>query len=111
VTADATAAGNAISISFTPAAKVAWADDAVVTFIEDYTIGAVAMHRQAVAFASRRTDNVYPGGSMISNMFDATSGLALGLEITRQYKRTNVEFSCLWGSTMARPEAFVKLIS
>lgn len=111
VTADATAAANAITISFTPAAKVAWADNAVVTFIEDYTIGAVAMHRQAIAFASRRTDNVYPGGSMISNMFDPTSGLSLGLEITRQYKRTNVEFSCLWGATMARPEAFVKLIN
>ena len=114
VTADATAGAvnpNEIEITFSPSVKVAWADDSLVTFLPDYQLGGAVMHRQAIAFASRRTDDVYAGGSMITNMFDSHSGLALCLEITRQYKRTNVEFSCLWGSTMARPEAFVKMLS
>jgi hypothetical protein len=111
ITADVTASGNAATISFTPAAKVAWANNAVVTFIADYDISGVAMSNQAIAFASRRTDNVYAGGSMLSNMFDPVSGLSLCMEVTRQYMRTNITLSCLWGSTLARPEAFVKIIS
>lgn len=111
ISQDATASGNEITINFTPASGQAWTAGSLVTFLEDYTISGVAMHRQALAFASRRTDNVFPGGSMLNNFFDPNSGLSLSMEITRQYKQTNVELSCLWGSTLVRPESLVKLIS
>jgi hypothetical protein len=111
VTANATAAGNAITVSFDPPAKVAWADNAVVTFVANHDVAAIAMHPEAFAFASRRLDNiVFHGGNMIRSMYDPASGLTLTLEISRQYHQTVAEFSCLWGSTLMRPECAVRIL-
>jgi hypothetical protein len=112
VTAAATASSNAIaSVSFSPAAKVAWADNAVVTFVASHDVACLALHRQAIAFASKPLDDVtLEGGSQIRQIPDPVSGLTLCLEITRQYKQTVAEFSCLWGSTLARPECAVRIL-
>lgn len=112
VTANVTAAANAIaSVSFQPPAKVAWADNAVVTFLASHAIAGLAMHQSAIAFASKPLDNVmFEGGSQIRQYPDPMSGLTLCLEISRQYKQTVAEFSCLWGSTLARPECAVRLL-
>lgn len=111
VTANAVAAGNAITVSFTPGAKVAWADDSQVTFVADHDVAGVAMHKQAFAFASRPLDNVmFEGSSALRQYPDPVSGLSLCLEMTRQYKQTVAEFSLLWGSTLARPEAAVRIL-
>lgn len=112
VTANATAASNAIaSVSFSPPAKVAWADNAAVTFVSNHDVAGVAMHPQAIAFASKPLDDViFEGGSQIRQISDPVSGLTLNLEITRQYKQTVAEFSCLWGSTLARPECAVRIL-
>ena len=112
VTVAATASSNAIaSVSFSPAAKVAWADNAVVTFVADHDVAGLALHPQAIAFASKPLDNVtLEGGSQMRQMYDFVTGLTLCLEITRQYKQTVAEFSCLWGSTLARPECAVRIL-
>lgn len=111
VTANATAAGNAITVSFSPAAKVAWADDAQVTFVGDHDVAGVAMHKQAFAFASRPLDNVmFEGASALRQIPDPVSGLTLCLEMTRQYKQTVAEFSILWGSALVRPEGAVRIL-
>jgi hypothetical protein len=113
VTANATASGNAIaSMAFSPSARVAWADNAVVTFVANHAVAGLAIHPQAIAFASKPLDNVMPegGGGTARQMFDPVSGLTLCLEITRQYKQTVAEFSCLWGSTLARPECAVRIL-
>lgn len=112
VTGNFTAAGNAIAgLTFSPAAKVAWADDSVVTFVDDHALAGMVMHKQAFAFASRPLDNVmFQGGSQIRQMTDPLTGLSLCMEMTRQYKQTVAEFSLLWGSTLVRPECAVRLL-
>jgi len=107
-----TASGNAITgLTFSPAAKVAWADNAVITFVASHDVAGLALHRQALAFASKPLDDVtLEGGSQIRQIPDPVSGLTLCLEITRQYKQTVAEFSCLWGSTLARPECAVRIL-
>lgn len=113
VTTNKTASGNAISgMGFSPGAKVAWADNAVVTFVADHDVAGLALHPQAIAFASKPLDTTIPetGASNIRQMFDPVSGLTLCLEITRQYKQTVAEFSCLWGSTLVRPECAVRIL-
>lgn len=112
VTENKTASSNAISaLAFSPPAKVAWADNAVVTFVADHDVAALALHRQAIAFASKPLDDVtLEGGSQIRQIPDPVSGLTLCLEITRQYKQTVAEFSCLWGSALVRPECAVRIL-
>lgn len=112
VTAAVTAAANAIaSMSFSPPAKVAWADNTVVRFVASHLLAGLALHPQAIAFASKPMDNVlFEGGSQIRQYPDPMTGLTLCLEITRQYKQTVAEFSCLWGSTLARPECAVRIL-
>jgi hypothetical protein len=112
VTANVTASSNALaSVSFDPSAKVAWADNAVVTFVASHDVAGLALHKQALAFASKPLDDVtLEGGSQIRQIPDPVSGLTLCLEITRQYKQTVAEFSCLWGSTLARPECAVRIL-
>lgn len=112
VTANATAAANAITVSFDPPAKVAWADNAQVTFVADHDLAGLAMQRQAIAFASRPliTEVGFSGGNLVREMPDPHSGLVLNMEISREYKRTKVDFSCLWGSTVVRPESAVRIL-
>lgn len=112
VTGNKTASSNAISaLAFSPPAKVAWADNAVITFVASHDVAGLALHRQALAFASKPLDDVtLEGGSQIRQIPDPVSGLTLCLEITRQYKQTVAEFSCLWGSTLARPECAVRIL-
>ena len=112
VTGNKTASSNAISaLAFAPPAKVAWADNAVITFVASHDVAGLALHRQAIAFASKPLDDVtIQGGSEIRQIPDPVSGLTLCLEITRQYKQTVAEFSCLWGSTLARPECAVRIL-
>lgn len=112
VTADATAAANAITVSFSPAAKVAWADNAAVTFVADHDLAGLAMQKQAIAFASRPlvTEVGFSGGNLVREFPDPHSGLVVSMEISREHKRTKVNFSCLWGSTLVRPQAAVRLL-
>lgn len=112
VTANATASGNAIaSMAFSPSARVAWADNSAITFVANHDVAGLALHKQAIAFASKPLDDVtIQGGSEIRQIFDPISGLTLCLEISRQYKQTVAEFSCLWGSTLARPESAVRIL-
>jgi hypothetical protein len=95
VTADATAAANAIAgMEFLPASKVAWADDAVVTFRDDHVVNLV-FHRDAFAFATRPLASqglVMPGGNQILSMRDPQTGMVLRLEVKRQHKQTVWEF-------------------
>lgn len=107
-----TAAANAIAgLTFSPAATAPFADNAVVTFVANHALAAVAMHPQAICFASKPLDNVtFEGGSLIRQYPDPMSGLTVCLEITRQYKQTVAEFSCLWGSSLVRPECLVRIM-
>ena len=111
VTAPATAAGNQITVNFAPATDDGFADDAQVTFVADHDIAGIAMHRQAICFASKPMSDVeFAGGVQIREIPDQETGLVVRLEVSRQYHQTVAEFSCLWGATVARPECGVIIL-
>ena len=112
VTAGATAGSNAIAgLAFSPAAKVAWADNAVVTF-DGGGSGAtnhvpnLAFHPDAFAFASAPiADSMIPGvGGPMLSVPDAISGLNLRLSVTREHYQTTWRFDILYGVKTVRPE-------
>lgn len=111
VTANAAASSNAIaSVSFSPPAKVAWANNAVVTFVASHEVAAIAMQREAFAFASRPTAPAFEGGNEFMSIPDPMSGLVLQMEMSREHYQTKVAFSCLWGSVLAQPSSAVRVL-
>jgi hypothetical protein len=105
--ATVTAATNAITgMTFSPPAKVAWADDAVLTVKGSHTVN-MAFHRDAFAFAQRPllTNTVDLAlGSEIMSMQDPVTGVVLRLEVSRQHKQVVWEFDVLYGAKLVRPE-------
>lgn len=102
---------NEILINYFPANTRFLDDDEIVRFLPNHAIAGLAMHPQAIAFASKPLDNVmFEGGNMIRQYPDPHSGLTICLEISRQYKQTVAEFSCLWGSNILRPECAVRIL-
>jgi hypothetical protein len=95
---------TATVITMNPTAQVAWADDAAVTFKADF-VENVVIHRDCIAFAMAplvQTEQV-PGG-ISATAVDEDSGLALRLEVTRQYKQTQWALDGLYGGAVVRPE-------
>ncbi len=95
-------------LNFAPAAKVAWADNAAITFKDDHTVN-LAFHRDAFAFATRPLqDEAFPG-AIVQSATDPVSGLSLRLEVTRQHKQTRWSFDMLYGGVLVRPEFATRL--
>jgi hypothetical protein len=109
VTANATAATNAITVAFSPAAKVAWADDAAVTFIASHQAN-LAFNRGAFALATAPFESVDPSLGMTQSVVDPLSGLTIRLEVSRQYKQTRWEWDVLYGVKTIRPELAARIL-
>jgi hypothetical protein len=95
---------TATVITMSPAAKVAWADDAAVTFKADF-VENVVIHRDCIAFAMApliQTEQI-PGGTSATAV-DEDSGLALRLDITKQHRQIQWSFDALYGGAVVRPE-------
>lgn len=104
VTANATASGNAITgMAFTPASKVAWADDAVITFKASHTAN-LMFHRSAFAIGFAELEGTDFGLANVASIVDPYTGATLRLEVRRDYKQTTWELDCLWGVKTVRPE-------
>jgi len=99
-TGTVTAAANAIaSLAFYPAAKVAWADNAVLTIKTDHVVN-LAFQKGAFALAIRPLGNGgTTGGNIIRTVVDSVTGIPFRLEISRQNKQTLFEFDVLYGTT------------
>lgn len=131
VTFSATGAGNYVvqsdvnivasstgSITISPPLRVALVTTDTMSFVSGYKnvvtadeTGSLslAFHRDGFAFANRPLKSIEPGlGSISQTAVDPISGLALRLEVTREYKRTRYSYDALWGVNLVRPEYVVR---
>ena len=93
------------SITIAPALKVAQAGGAAITVKAAHVVN-LAFHRNAIAFANRPLEDVVDErlGAIIETAVDPVTGIALRLEVRREYKRTRWSFDMLWGSGLVRRE-------
>jgi hypothetical protein len=105
-----TASGNAINgVTFAPALKVAVGDGVTVTFRDTHVVN-LAMHRDAIAFATRPLEvPMRELGVLSMSQLDPVSGLTLRVEVTREHKRTRWSYDMLWGAAVVRPGFGVRL--
>lgn len=105
-----TAASNAIaSISFDPPAKVAWADNAVVTVVATHTVN-LAFQKSAFAFANRLLSDVeFKGADIVQPVTDPVSNLNFQLTIKRGHLQTMWYLHFLYGVRLIQPELCVRL--
>lgn len=105
VSSSTTLATTASDVTFSPAARVAWADNAAVTFRASHAVN-LAFHRDAFALATRplAAADGFTGGNEIRTGVDPVSGLSLTLEVSREYNRTKYQWSILYGAKLVRPE-------
>lgn len=115
VTAAATmATGVTQAISFYPGLRVAVATGSALV-VSDNVSGVTAyvpnmvFHRDAFAFASRPLQDVEGLGNAISSAVDPITGVALRLEVSRQYKQTTFSYDILYGANLIRPELAAKI--
>jgi hypothetical protein len=92
-------------ITMTPTVKYAYADNAALTFKGSY-VENILLHRDLIGFAMAplMETEQFQGGSMSATAVDEDSGLALRLEVTRQYKQYQWAFDALYGGAVIRPE-------
>jgi P22 coat protein - gene protein 5 len=111
ITADKTAASNAITgVTFSPA-SLGFADNAVITFVADHQVAGLAFHKSAIAFVSVFPDSaLFEGGNEIMQMYDPVTGLVLCQEVSRQNKQTLIDYSLMWGSAWIDPKRVVRII-
>jgi len=105
-----TASGNAIAgVTFDPPLKVAVGDGIAVTFRDTHLVN-LAIHRDAIAFATRPLEVPMAGLNIQSmSQVDPISGLALRVEVVREHKRTRWSYDMLWGCAVVRPGFGVRL--
>ena len=110
VTANATASSTvAVVISFSPALRNAVATGATLAVVgTSYTVN-LAFHRDAWAFASRPLQGAFQAGNIFQAPTDPISGIALRLELSRQYKQETLSYDILYGAGIVRAELGCKV--
>ena len=111
VTAAATVSATvAVAISFKPALKTTVATGGTLTVVSVPYVPNIVAHRDCFVFASRPLagSNV-AAGNIFSSPVDPVSGVALRLELSRQYKQDTYSYDALWGSGLTRAELGAKI--
>jgi hypothetical protein len=70
----------------------------------------LAFHRDAFAWASRPMQDVLGMGNQFSAVVDPVSGIALRLEVSRQWKQTTFSYDILGGAQLVRPDLAVSIL-
>ncbi len=112
VTAVATAVtSTTMNLSFYPPLRVTVATAAVLVIAAGATayVANLAFHRDAFAWASRPIQDVSGLGNTFESAVDPISGIALRVEVSRQYKQTTFSYDILGGAALVRPELAVKI--
>ncbi len=110
-----TAAANAsatvgVDIVVYPPLAQAYAVGATLAVVASaYTVN-LAFHRDFAAFASRPLQNVFQSGNIFQAPTDPISGIALRLELSRQYKQETLSFDILYGAGIVRPQLGMKIL-
>lgn len=99
---------TATTVTFYPGAKVAWADNAALTFKATH-VANIAFHRNAIAFVTRPMADVDGLGNIIQTAVDPVTQVAMRLEISREHKRTRFSYDLLYGAKVVRPELGARL--
>jgi hypothetical protein len=105
---------SAGTITFAPAARVAWASGAAVTRMASHGVS-LAFHPDAIAFATRPLGEVKMqidqiGGRKVMDVTDPVTKLSLRLVISNQYNQINWEYQILYGVRVVRPEFGVRIL-
>lgn len=97
-------------ITFYPPLQANYAVGATLNFIaSNYTVN-LAFHRDAWAFASRPLQPVFQAGNIFQAPTDPVSGVALRLELSRQYKQETLSYDILYGTNVVRRELGCKIL-
>ena len=91
-------------ITFYPPLKTAVATGATLIVVSGTYTRNVAFHRDAFAWASRPLADVQGAGNTFASAVDPVSGIALRLEVSRQYKQTTFSYDVLGGGNWIRRE-------
>jgi len=93
-------------MTFEPAAAIAWADNAAITFKASHTVN-LAFNPYAFAFASRPAARLnlpeIQQGKLLATYVDPLTGVVLRLEIKDEYHQTGFYLSCLFGAELVLP--------
>lgn len=112
ITANATITVTASerSIQFYPALATAAASAAAVTFIATNYVANFVANKYAFAWASRPLRESLVDGHVFQAPTDPISGIALRLEISRQYKLETLSYDYLAGCALVRRELAAKIL-
>ena len=110
ITADTTISLTvAVVLSFFPGLKTLVLTDATLIVVSVAYQANIAFSRNALAWASRPLADIDGHGNSMLSAVDPVSGIALRLEISRQYKQTTFSYDVLGGAAVIRPEYGVKI--
>lgn len=99
-----------VAISFYPALSTAVATGSAIAVLATAYTANLAFHRDAWAFASRPLSGVFGAGNVFQAPTDPVSGIALRLELSRQYRQETIAFDVLYGTNVVRRELGVKIL-
>jgi hypothetical protein len=109
-TAVTAAATTQLVITFKPALATGVTVSSAITVIGTaYTVN-LAANRYALAWASRPLRGSLADGHVFQAPVDDVSGIALRLEISRQYKLETLSYDYLAGANVVRPELGCKIL-
>lgn len=93
-----------VAISFYPPLKTAVATGATLVVVSGTYTRNLMFHRDAFAWASRPLADVQGAGNTFASAVDPVSGIALRVEVSRQYRQTTFSYDILGGGNWVRRE-------